>query len=75
MIPTFGLRMSPVELFDCPNCKAQYKLVRAEAGSSPILDKQIECRHCGAPFRGREGRFILKYFLVDRPKAQAIKRR
>ena len=55
--------------FDCPNCAAEYKLVRAEAGPPP--DHQIECRRCGAPLQGREGKFILKYFLVGRGRTQA----
>ena len=55
--------------FDCPNCAAEYKLVRAEAGPSP--DHQIECRRCGAPLQGREGKFVLKYFLIGRGRTQA----
>ena len=55
--------------FDCPNCAAEYKLVRAEAGPPP--DHQIECRRCGAPLQGREGKFILKYFLIGRGRTQA----
>jgi predicted Zn finger-like uncharacterized protein len=47
--------------FDCPNCKVQYKLVRAELGSETVPDKQVECRKCGTPFQGRRGHFILKY--------------
>jgi predicted Zn finger-like uncharacterized protein len=54
--------------FDCPNCAAEYKLVRAEAG--PPSDHQIECRRCGAPLQGREGKFILKYFLIGRGRTQ-----
>ena len=52
-----------------PNCAAEYKLVRAEAGPPP--DHQIECRRCGAPLQGREGKFILKYFLIGRGRTQA----
>jgi hypothetical protein len=59
----------PATRFDCPNCDAEYKLVRAEAGPPP--DRQIVCRRCGSPLQGREGNFILKYFLVDRPRIQA----
>ena len=56
--------------FDCPNCGVKYKLVRIEADAK-TLDRQITCRNCGAPFHGREGSMVLKYFLVDRPKVQA----
>jgi hypothetical protein len=55
--------------FACPNCGAQYKLVRAEAGALPAR-QIIRCR-CGGPLKGREGKFILKYFLVDQPWTQA----
>ena len=60
---------SHVELFNCPNCNAQYKLVRAEADHAGSY-RQIECYHCGGPLNGREGQHILKYFLVDRPRRQ-----
>jgi hypothetical protein len=56
--------------FECPHCGAAYKLVRVEADSQTI-DRQITCRRCGAPFQGRQGNAVLKYFLVDRPRAQA----
>ena len=58
-----------ISRFECPNCGAKYKLVRVEAEpNSP--DRQVICRSCGAPFYGREGALALKYFLVDRPRAQ-----
>jgi predicted RNA-binding Zn-ribbon protein involved in translation (DUF1610 family) len=38
--------------FDCPNCGADYKVVRAEGDPPP--DRQIECRRCGAPLQGRD---------------------
>jgi len=52
--------------FDCPNCGAQYKLVRVETNET-LPDQQLACRKCGGPLQGRQGRFVLKYFLVDRP--------
>jgi hypothetical protein len=63
------LAMPETTRFYCPNCAAEYMLVRAEAGPPP--DHQIECRRCGAPLHGREGRFILKYFLIGRGRTQA----
>jgi hypothetical protein len=62
-------RESYAELFNCPSCNSQYKLVRAEADHTGSYG-QIECYHCGGPLKGREGQFILKYFLVDRPRKQ-----
>ena len=61
---------SSISRFECPNCGAKYKLVRAEADPK-LPDREITCRRCGTPFHGREGSLALKYFLVDRPRAQA----
>jgi predicted RNA-binding Zn-ribbon protein involved in translation (DUF1610 family) len=49
--------------FLCPNCDAEYKLVRVEA--PPTHDKQLTCLTCGAPLRNREGKFAFKYFRVS----------
>ena len=65
----YSLEMPEPSRFNCPNCRAEYKVVRAEGDPPP--DRQIECRRCGAPFEGRDGKFILKYFLVGRPRTQA----
>jgi hypothetical protein len=59
--------MQPMSRFDCPNCGARYTLVRVEV-EAVEADGQIACRSCGGPLNGNEGRFILKYFLVDRPR-------
>ncbi len=47
----------------CPNCGAQYKVIRIDA---PATDKfrEISCKSCGGPLQGREGNSIFKYFLV-----------
>ena len=47
----------------CPNCKAFYQVVKVEAGPE-TADSEITCRVCGGPLAGREGDFILKYFLL-----------
>jgi hypothetical protein len=54
--------------FNCPNCGARYKVVRVAADSSL---REITCRSCGGPLRASEGGYILKYFLIDRPKRRA----
>jgi DNA-directed RNA polymerase subunit RPC12/RpoP len=59
-----------VSRYECSNCGAKYKLVRAEADPK-MLDHQITCRSCGAPLQGHEGPLALKYFLVDRPRVRA----
>jgi hypothetical protein len=64
------LRTPPPEPFACPTCGVRYKLVRADADEASASN-QLLCRSCGGPLNGREGRFVLKYFLVDRPRVQA----
>jgi len=59
------------------NCGAFYQVVEVEAG--PETDnREIKCRACGGPLVGREGKFVLKYFLLRKaipsrrlPKAEA----
>jgi len=58
--------------FVCPNCQALYQIVKVEAG--PETDsREIVCRACGGPLVGREGKFVLKYFLLR--KAARTRRR
>ena len=54
--PSFGS-------FTCPNCRALYDVVKAEAGPETI-DRQITCPVCGELFPNREDGFILKYVLL-----------
>jgi uncharacterized protein YcbX len=42
-------------------------IVTVEAEPEPSHGR-TECHHCGGPLNGRGGRFILKYFLIDRPR-------
>jgi predicted Zn finger-like uncharacterized protein len=60
---TEKLRANP---FHCPHCAAKYALVKVEA-LSPV-DATVRCLSCGGPLDGRENTFILKYFLVERPR-------
>jgi hypothetical protein len=60
--------------FNCPKCSARYKIVRVER-DEVWPDEQIACLSCDAPFNGREGRLILKYFLLDSPRLRAQKKR
>ena len=62
--------LSALELVNCPHCDTQYRLVRAEAGPESSGGR-IECRKCGGPLKGRDGRFVLKYLLVHQPRRQA----
>jgi hypothetical protein len=61
----------PSEPFICPNCAAKYEIVRIEAPPRPQTDREITCLSCGGPLHGREGKFLLKYFLTERPKRRA----
>jgi DNA-directed RNA polymerase subunit RPC12/RpoP len=56
---------SQPEGFNCTTCDAPYRIVRVEAEPSSA-DRKIACRVCGAPLQGRDGPFVLKYFLVGR---------
>jgi predicted Zn finger-like uncharacterized protein len=54
---------SSFKSFKCPNCQALYQIVKVEAGPDSVI-QEVPCRVCGAPLRGREGKFVLKYFLL-----------
>jgi predicted Zn finger-like uncharacterized protein len=56
--------------FTCPNCNAFYQVVQVEAGPE-TKDYEVTCRVCGSPLSGREGKFVLKYFLLR----EAIRRK
>jgi predicted RNA-binding Zn-ribbon protein involved in translation (DUF1610 family) len=56
--------------FDCPNCGARYALVRVEGEGVEVAGAEIACRSCGGPLQAYGGHFILKYFLVERPRRQ-----
>jgi hypothetical protein len=49
--------------FTCPNCEAFYQVVKVEAGSETD-NREIVCRACGGLLTAREGKFVLKYFLL-----------
>jgi predicted RNA-binding Zn-ribbon protein involved in translation (DUF1610 family) len=49
--------------FNCPNCNALYQVVSVEAGPETV-SRDITCRSCGNPLLGRDGNFVLKYFLL-----------
>jgi len=49
--------------FACPKCNALYQVVRQEAGPETI-DYPIRCRACDDLLPARDGKFVLKYFLL-----------
>jgi hypothetical protein len=52
-----------VKMFTCPNCQALYQVVKVEPGQETV-DREVACLSCGAPLPGREGNFVLKYFML-----------
>ena len=53
--------------FECPDCGAQYKVVRQEADQTQLHSsnpKQLKCLTCGRPLDSCDGKFVLKYFRV-----------
>ena len=58
--------MIRTEPFKCPSCGALYQIVKIEAGRETI-DHQLNCRACGAELSGRDGQFVLKYYLLRNP--------
>jgi hypothetical protein len=58
-----GGRPRSFESFTCPNCLALYQIVKVEAGPESV-SRDVPCSVCGAPLAGREGKFVLKYFLL-----------
>jgi predicted RNA-binding Zn-ribbon protein involved in translation (DUF1610 family) len=44
-----AMSVAGVTPFACPNCGAQYKLVRVETNEI-LPDRQLTCRKCGVSF-------------------------
>ena len=57
-------------LFHCPVYAAKYEVVGFEAPPA-ATEGDVACLCCGGPLHAREGKFILKYFLIERPKRRA----
>jgi ssDNA-binding Zn-finger/Zn-ribbon topoisomerase 1 len=52
--------------FKCLTCRAEYevvRVVRVEA-KTRLPEGRLTCTKCGGPLQAREGRYILKYFLI-----------
>ena len=59
----------PDDRFECPSCRAVYKLVRVSADPQPV-HQLIYCTVCKHPLDSTQDGKILKYFLVERPSAK-----
>ena len=57
--------------FICPLCNALYQIVRQAAGPETVYS-EITCHACGFPLPNREGKYVLKYFLLR--KGARVKR-
>ena len=53
----------PKSSFNCPRCKAMYQVITEEAGPETVYS-EITCNACGGPLPNREGKYVLKYFLL-----------
>jgi hypothetical protein len=58
-------------LFHCPVCAAKYEVVGFEALPGPATEGDVACLCCGGPLHASEGKFLLKYFLIERPRLRA----
>ena len=56
-------RIMAFNTITCPNCNALCQVVKVEAGPE-TADQEIACGVCGAPLAARDGKFVLKYFLL-----------
>jgi predicted Zn finger-like uncharacterized protein len=56
--------MSPsIKMSTCAKCQALYYVVKVESGPETV-ERDVMCPSCGAPLVGREGNFVLKYFML-----------
>jgi hypothetical protein len=60
-MPQTFQQVSATEL--CPSCNALYQVVKAEAGPETVA-LEIACPVCSSPLVAREGKFVVKYFLL-----------
>ena len=56
-------RPTKFRFFTCPSCAALYQVVKAEAGPETGAS-ELACLVCGGPLAPRDGKFVLKYFLL-----------
>jgi len=64
---------SQVSRFHCPHCSALYDLVRVES-ETVRADEELTCLACGTPLQARDGRYVLKYLLLDSPRSFSPRR-
>ena len=68
----YSLEMPEISRFDCPNCRAEYKLVRAEADPPPRSPDRVPPMRCPAPrTRGQVHPQILPRGSSEDPSSRA----
>ena len=55
--------------FICPECGADYKVVRVKAETDPP-HRLIHCKVCKRSLAPTDREYILKYFLINRKQAE-----
>jgi hypothetical protein len=70
----FNVARKPMSLdaerdFTCPRCQARYKVIRVKSETVAAY-RMLECTVCLQELPPTEGDDILKYFLVERPRAE-----
>ena len=60
--------------FTCLNCDALYQVVKT-GPEQETVDRWVTCRSCGGPLPARDGKYVLKYFLLRKAIANRKWRR
>lgn len=59
---------------NCQDCGARYQVLHIWVETIKT-NRQTECLACGAPLQSHDGRFVLKYFLLESPSRPLAPRR
>ena len=60
--------------FTCLNCDALYQVVKT-GPEQEAIDRWVTCHSCGGPLPARDGKYVLKYFLLRKAIANRKWRR
>ena len=55
--------------FTCPSCAALYQIIKAKAGPETEA-AELACLVCSKSLTPRDGKFVLKYFLLREGRRQ-----
>ena len=65
------MRGTSARPFSCADCNALYYLIKVEAGPETV-DRDLNCKACGAPLPARDGQFVLMYSLLRKPSKASL---